>query len=281
MSENPDEQISAEGDRRAVMLYRICSISNDPRIEDIFRYKIWGLENGIDYLVGIYSFTFSIVNNTKVEKLVALDGSIYFSGKDDAVIDYFCELHDRLRQIWLNSKKLDKYSPGFFIRWGLKLSEVFEISWLADAMSKGFVPDNWLIRPPPRESNSEDGKTVANSALAIPGKMPYTSVGKLAINAAWKIECDTKRYASADGVMELLQKWADAGSEPATLWASKIEKRGVEWLTKAGKQKMFDIHACMKALDSWRKSRAEMEPGKNLSKLRRECSFEGNTPEIK
>jgi hypothetical protein len=85
----------------------------------------------------------------------------------------------------------------------------------------------------------------------IPGKMPQTNIGNLAIKAAWQIECETKKQATANQVIEKLQTQIE--SEP-TLEA-KIA-HGVTWTTTKGKQKNFDIEACAKALAIWQASRA-------------------------
>ena len=85
----------------------------------------------------------------------------------------------------------------------------------------------------------------------IPGKLPNISVGRLAILAAWQIECETKRAASRDEVMAMLQKWATDGSHPETLIKAAKEKRAVEWNTTELKPKIYDIEACGKALKTW------------------------------
>jgi hypothetical protein len=89
-----------------------------------------------------------------------------------------------------------------------------------------------------------------------PGKMPNVAVGKLAIKAAWQIECESKRVATAKAVIALLQEWADAGSVPETLICSDKPKHGVKWRTSKGAEKPYDVEACGKALKSWLKSRA-------------------------
>lgn len=128
----------------------VRSISENPLIEDIFRFDLWGTEQGIDYLVGIYETTYD--DERFVDQLVSLDGLIYKRGKDDDVIKRFTSLHDRLSNIWRHSRRKDKYTPGYFIRWGLGLADIFQISWLEDAKAKGLVPEKWLIRTPSSDS---------------------------------------------------------------------------------------------------------------------------------
>lgn len=91
---------------------------------------------------------------------------------------------------------------------------------------------------------------------SVPGKMPRTAVGKLAIEAAWQTELNTKRAATAKQVMKLLQEWADDGKKPGTLLKSDKQKSAVSWTTGKGKEKRFDIETCGKALETWQKSRA-------------------------
>lgn len=89
---------------------------------------------------------------------------------------------------------------------------------------------------------------------SVPGKMPRTAVGKLAIKAAWQTELQTARAATAKQVMTLLQEWADDGKEPGTLLKSNKQKKAVIWITGKGDPKDFGIEACGKVLESWRKS---------------------------
>lgn len=123
----------------------VRSISENPLIEDIFRFNLWGTGQGIDYLVGIYETTYD--EEQLVNQLVSLDGLVYKRGKDDDVIERFFSLHDRLSDIWRHSRRKDQYTPGYFIRWGLRLKDVFQISWLEDARSKGLVSEEWISKP--------------------------------------------------------------------------------------------------------------------------------------
>lgn len=90
----------------------------------------------------------------------------------------------------------------------------------------------------------------------IPGKLPYTSMGKLAIKAAWQIEGESERAATAKQVMTRLQEWADGGHEPATLLRSDKKNHAVIWITSKRAEKPYDIEACEKALKTWTASRA-------------------------
>jgi len=92
-----------------------------------------------------------------------------------------------------------------------------------------------------------DGSSETN----IPGKMPKVGIRKLAIKAAWQIECDTQKLATSKQVIEMLQSWVE-GDYPELL--EKIPY-GVKWVTGKGEERYFDKEACGKALDTWQKSR--------------------------
>jgi hypothetical protein len=88
----------------------------------------------------------------------------------------------------------------------------------------------------------------------LPGKMPRTAVGKLAIKAAWQIECETGRKTSSDKVMERLHDWAKKGSEGELI---RPFSNGVVWITKKErKEKNYWITDCGRHLDNWYQSRA-------------------------
>ena len=89
----------------------------------------------------------------------------------------------------------------------------------------------------------------------IPGKIPLKNNGRLAIKAAWQIECHTGRGASASEVMALLQEWADSGAVPGILIRSVKEQRAVIWLTTTHIQKTWGLDALQTTLKKWRRSR--------------------------
>jgi hypothetical protein len=100
------------------------------------------------------------------------------------------------------------------------------------------------------------GRT-AEESPAIPGKLSPVAIGKLAATAAWQIECESGRAATADKVMERLQKWATDGTHSDVLLRSDEKKKhAVIWrLKKTGSEKSYDIEACGKALETWMESR--------------------------
>lgn len=98
--------------------------------------------------------------------------------------------------------------------------------------------------------------TTPAPADEIPGKIPNTTNCKLAIKAAWQIECETSKRATAKQVIEKLQTWVDHkdNTEAVTELTGKIPN-GVKWVTCAGKENQYDIGACQKTLETWNKSR--------------------------
>ena len=111
----------------------------------------------------------------------------------------------------------------------------------------------WLARITPATVELGDSEAVSN--VGIPGKLPKNGVCKLAIEAAWKIERNTKRAATTKDVMAQLQAWADDGDKPDVLLKSIKESRAVQWRTTKGETKEYDLEACGKALSAWKKSR--------------------------
>lgn len=152
------------------------------------------------------------------------------------------------------------------------LGAIGPIPGQADQVICGFI-DRWLERLPKRQRTLPDPlppeprpalplqlepapRNCKQSMLAaIPGKQPNTANGKLAVMAAWQIECETGRVANAKAVIARLQAWADEGIKPDTLIRSDKAKRGVWWNTGKG-EKLYDLEACTKCLDAWMKSRA-------------------------
>jgi len=113
----------------------------------------------------------------------------------------------------------------------------------------GFSEDEHEGRPATSDKSEvhHDGSSETN----IPGKMPKVGIRKLAIKAAWQIECVTKKLATSKQVIEMLQSWVE-GDYPELL--EKIPY-GVKWVTGKGEERYFDKEACGKALDTWQKSR--------------------------
>ena len=89
-----------------------------------------------------------------------------------------------------------------------------------------------------------------SSSGEIPGKLPRTGIGKLAIKVAWEIERRTDKRATANQVIEELQKLVE--TEPELIG---VIPHGVKWTTTKGKDKDFDVETCAKTLSNWQSSR--------------------------
>lgn len=129
-------------------------------------------------------------------------------------------------------------------------------AWCGVAPGNFGHPHNPL---PPTDAPADKVEAVtvtSPSGDKIPGKIPNTTIGKLAIKAAWLIECETGKRATAKQVIERLQSWVDHKDNPeaVTELTGKIAN-GVMWVTRAGKGRPYDIGACQKALETWNKSR--------------------------
>lgn len=92
----------------------------------------------------------------------------------------------------------------------------------------------------------------------IPGTIPRTAIGRLAVTEAWEIEQETGRRAIAKEVLEKLQAWAESGKKyDEVLYPKPAGTRGmvVYWITSKFIKKSYSLTACEKALQIWNKSR--------------------------
>lgn len=130
----------------------------------------------------------------------------------------------------------------------------------ADQDDFGAAESVAAIQPDPA-SGAEDGTSESEGTGApedenIPGTLPKISVGRLAIEAAWRIERSTGRAATTKAVMKQLQDWADNARSSDVLLNSDRTNRSVMWRTSSGDSKSYTSEACGKALAAWHKSRA-------------------------
>lgn len=89
----------------------------------------------------------------------------------------------------------------------------------------------------------------------IPGAIPRTENGKLAIELAWKIESTLKRRATAKEVMAGLMEMATKGERPEILQARGSDGRSVKWVTSKGDERTYSIDSLRKTLQAWHESR--------------------------
>lgn len=105
---------------------------------------------------------------------------------------------------------------------------------------------------------SPPAQYVLNDSVQIPGKLPNTAIGKLAVRVAWEIECEKGRKATANEVISKLQeKVADKPAKSHVLL--KSVPHGVVWVTSKNREKTYDIDACGKTLKAWWQSRQQGE----------------------
>ncbi|MEI7432529.1 MAG: hypothetical protein WCL27_18950 [Betaproteobacteria bacterium] len=125
-----------------------------------------------------------------------------------------------------------------------------------------------LLNPPTAGQKLEQPQTVAQQSehapfksesdpSTPPWKMPKVAIGKLAVSAAWQIECETGRAASNNAVIDRLKEWATNGKYADVLIKPVSGERAVIWLTSTGIERKYDSDTCRKTLETWRKSRKQ------------------------
>lgn len=171
----------------------VLLLSDDPPLTDIFGYRLWEVEEAMDYLIGIFKFTKEIDTNNLT--LTTLDGKIYCEPKDSDIIKQYSLLHDRLMEFWDHDDKNLEYTPAYFIRWGLRHKRVFEISWLNDALQKNLISSEQLKPKAQRISvQSEDLKeSERNSVLSIIAGMAIEKYGYPQHTSIKRIKNDIER----------------------------------------------------------------------------------------
>lgn len=102
------------------------------------------------------------------------------------------------------------------------------------------------------ERGPEDSQAIAakKEGASVPGEMPRTAIGKLAIKTAWEIELTTAKQATAKQVIGRLEELIE--TEPMLL--ERIP-HGIRWMTTNTTEADFSIEACAKALSKWKLTR--------------------------
>ncbi len=213
------------------------------RLNEWLRFDMWSRDDAALIFADInpesvkhdfkYATTFRgapILDRDNQGNLICLwveeDGTNVYGGTDELERLYKC-CSDLQRTLVTK----DHASPKEWI--DSAISKKFDIPWLEWAKNRGLV-----------------GNT-ATAGVPVPGKEPHTAIGKLAIKAAWQIECGTGMAATPRQVIEMLQAWKK--NNPTI---TGIIPNGVTWETR-GKTKNYDIGACEKTLERWRKVDAE------------------------
>lgn len=232
----------------------------------------WSIDGGLDILAG-FDYSASLESAPyQPQWMHTLDpGALQgHEGKDaDRVEDLLDRMRDdlvRLHIIWARCRReieAEEYPPKFFIEWAI--SKTFIPDWLGWAIGTGrYSPKQEVDKATQAGAHADTPAAkvealpvVSPSIKEIPGKMPNVKIGLLAIKAAWQIECETSKRATARQVIEMLQSWVDHKDNPKAVTELTGEiPNGVYWVTSAGKGKDYDIDACQKTLATWNKSRA-------------------------
>ena len=108
-------------------------------------------------------------------------------------------------------------------------------------LKKAGYPSRWKSEPVP---NLNDGM--------IPGLMPRTGIGILAIKAAYQIESEKGKLALVHQVFDKFDQWIHEDKEPVLI---KRTVREVTWMTSNNKEAVFTYDACGKALKKWNSTR--------------------------
>lgn len=150
----------------------------------------------------------------------------------------------------------DEIRISEFAAWALSIGWDIPLELAALASKQGEQAD---ASAPQKDAPASPAKVGAGGTAVenphIPGKLPRVAIGRLAVTAAWQIEHEFKRAATADKVIERLQAWATDGEHPDILLRAEPRKRAVIWMTKkTGLEKDYDVDACGKTLNEWRKS---------------------------
>lgn len=92
------------------------------------------------------------------------------------------------------------------------------------------------------------------------------TITRLAITAAWEIEGEVGRIASAKEVIKRLQDWVASNRHEELI---ETIPHGVKWMTTKA-DKNYDIDACQATLKSWHSNRKKTEPRPSLKILNRD-----------
>jgi len=175
--------------------------------------------------------------NEAVILLLAETGDYYRLGKAVESGDIPCYKHET------GDKKGDPQDMRSYVCWD-DLNK-----WLEE---KTHIRKFRFPKPADAPAGKDGAKPVTNpSGDDIPGKMPKTNIGRLAVKTAWQIECELGRKATVNEVIKRLQKMVD--KEDVLV---KTIPHGVEWITTGLHGKPYNIDACSKTLSTWHESRA-------------------------
>lgn len=164
-----------------------------------------------------------------------------------------------LRGLWLsrgNKAPYEKHPPAYFIEWAISKNR--RPDWLDWAIERGLYNPKPEAGAPvtviqaPTAAKDTNSKTNGEP----PGKMPRVTIGRLAVKAAWQIECQLNRKATANEVIYKLQEWCKNKKTADLEFLIDVIPQGVKWMTTKTHEKKYHIDACASTLKIWHQSRA-------------------------
>lgn len=137
----------------------VTSIADDIEIKSIFRYRSWTVDQGIDYLIGIFSER-ELPDGTY--ELATLDGKHYSNVLQKTEVEDLIKRRKILDDIWNSSpRKKERYWPRIFLNWGMENRDIAKISWYDDALNKGLLKG--ILPPQENPKQSEAPQKLTHS----------------------------------------------------------------------------------------------------------------------
>ena len=132
--------------------------------------------------------------------------------------------------------------------------------WLLRDTLKKHIGEKLLSTAPALGDADSPSEQLAAHHRAVappPGKLPRTSASRLAVFAAWEIECFWRRPATTDETFGRLIEWSEGMEHTDILRPYDRKRREIPWVTSNYVLKHYGKEACKRALSRWRKSRCE------------------------
>lgn len=166
---------------------------------------------------------------------------------------WMAEKEVKQRKLWVEIKRWEEMNTQ-----GIPSEEKIKNEML-DKLRAELAEIKQRLNSPPAAAAKQDvldaDKNTASKANDEPPGITdgMVTITKLAITAAWEIECETGRKAAAKAVIKRLQEWVTSKKYAELI---DVIPHGVKWMTTAPDEKPYDIDACRATLKSWNKSRA-------------------------
>lgn len=178
----------------------ISVIADDELILDIFKFKYWSVDEGIDFLTGI----FEVHEVDGVTEVITLAGQKYREPEHENEISALDARHARIKAMWKHdAKKGSRYFPTTFVKWGLKYREVVKLSWLGDAQQKGLMPqdiDKPLVKPE-KELTPSEKKSLLKIIAGLTMKAYKAPIPRQGIQKQIFSELQTHGVGVAEGTL--------------------------------------------------------------------------------